>query len=163
LFSLLNFPCDCFRFHRSFTSRGDADILESRGIFSVTVQNNVGQIGPCYLVHAKKERFGQSHLVLRLLRAVCPTLLVGYPSGTHSLVSEPAPYRCCSQWDQAGVWRRIPTLTPDHSHHQRQTQQTFHVQLLRLAYPDATNIEAGAHRVWPGEGAFSPDLTGTRA
>ncbi|MEE3370811.1 MAG: hypothetical protein VX346_15845 [Planctomycetota bacterium] len=28
-------------------------------------------------------------------------------------------------------------------HHQ---QQTFHVQPPRLAYPDATNIEAGAHR-----------------
>ena len=32
----------------------------------------------------------------------------------------------------------------DHPHHQQQTQQTFHVQLLRLAYPDATNIEVGA-------------------
>ena len=31
-------------------------------------------------------------------------------------------------------------------HHQ---QQTFHVRHLRLAYPDAINIEAGAHSVWP--------------
>ena len=28
----------------------------------------------------------------------------------------------------------------------------FHIQLLRLAYPDATNIEAGAHSVWPATG-----------
>jgi hypothetical protein len=39
------------------------------------------------------------------------------------------------------------TPTPDHAHHQQQTQQTFHVQLLRFAYPDATNIEADAPRV----------------
>ena len=35
----------------------------------------------------------------------------------------------------------------DHPHHQQQTQQTFHVQLLRLAYPAATNVEADAQRV----------------
>jgi hypothetical protein len=29
----------------------------------------------------------------------------------------------------------------------QQTQQTFHFQVLRLACPDATNIEAGAHSV----------------
>ena len=34
--------------------------------------------------------------------------------------------------------------TPDHPHHQQQAQQTFHVQLLRSAYPDATNREAAA-------------------
>ena len=49
---------------------------------------------------------------------------------------------------------------PDHPHHQQQTQQTFHFQLLRLAHPDATNTEAGAHRVRratgpaPAAGAF---------
>ena len=31
---------------------------------------------------------------------------------------------------------------PIDCHHQQQTQQTFHLQLLRLAFPDATNIEA---------------------
>ena len=31
-------------------------------------------------------------------------------------------------------------------------RQTFHVQLHRLAYPDGTNREAGAHSVWPGAG-----------
>ena len=49
-------------------------------------------------------------------------------------------------------WVRIPTPTPDHPHHQQQTQQTFHVQLLRLAYPETTNIEAVAQRV-PATGA----------
>ena len=34
----------------------------------------------------------------------------------------------------------------------QQTQQTFHVQLTRLAYPDATNIEAGVHSVWLATG-----------
>ena len=45
------------------------------------------------------------------------------------------------------IWHRsvVTTPTPDHPHH----QQTFHVQLLRFAYPDSTNIEAGTHSVWP--------------
>ncbi|MEE3367746.1 MAG: hypothetical protein VX346_00240, partial [Planctomycetota bacterium] len=33
---------------------------------------------------------------------------------------------------------------------QQRPQQTFHVQLLRLACLDASNLEAGAHSVWPG-------------
>ena len=39
--------------------------------------------------------------------------------------------------------------TSDDSLHQQQTQQTFDVQLLRLADPDATNIEAGASKPGP--------------
>ncbi|MAV36747.1 MAG: hypothetical protein CMJ59_14970 [Planctomycetaceae bacterium] len=38
------------------------------------------------------------------------------------------------------------------SHHQQQTQQTFHVRLLRQAYPEATNREADATDAWPGPG-----------
>ena len=34
----------------------------------------------------------------------------------------------------------------------KQTFQTFDVQLLRLAYPDGTNIETGTHSVWPATG-----------
>ena len=33
--------------------------------------------------------------------------------------------------------------------HSRRQQQKFHVQLHRLACPDANNIEAGAHSAWP--------------
>ena len=42
----------------------------------------------------------------------------------------------------------MSTRVSDHPHH----QQTFHVRLLRLAYPEATNIEAGAHRGRPATG-----------
>ena len=34
--------------------------------------------------------------------------------------------------------------TPDHLHNQQQIRQTFRVRLPRLAYPDATKIEAAA-------------------
>ena len=43
-------------------------------------------------------------------------------------------------------------------HHQQQTQQTFHVQLLRLAYPDAINIEPSAQRVAGNGAEFSSTL-----
>ena len=41
----------------------------------------------------------------------------------------------------AGERHAYPHTRP--SHHQQQTQRTFHFQLVRLAYPEATNIEAG--------------------
>ena len=46
-----------------------------------------------------------------------------------------------------GVTGIFSLPTPDHPHHQQQTQQTFHVQLLHLAYPDGTNVQADAQRV----------------
>lgn len=47
---------------------------------------------------------------------------------------------------------------------QQQTQQTFHVQLLRDAYPDASNIEAGFELLWKGKLHTAPAVgkcTGT--
>ena len=44
--------------------------------------------------------------------------------------------------DSAGKWLTTEPVspTPDHSHHQQQTQQTFHVQLHRWSYPDGTKL-----------------------
>ena len=83
-------------------------------------------------------------------------------------LSSVGPLRCTSSASETRVFSRVTGMrpksiradlgakflqlsnpTPDDPHHQQLTQQTFHVQLLRLAYPDATNIETGASGVWP--------------